>query len=56
MQVWDEVEDLFRECALQTDVTNHIQDSKLRLEACKRANGKRFQQELHDIKRERGLI
>lgn len=50
---WEEATALFRECALQTNVSKHIEDYIMRLEACIRANGRRFQNELRAIKRER---
>lgn len=53
---WDEVKALFRECATSTDVSKHIEDYRLRLQACRRAGGHRFQQELREIKREQGLL
>lgn len=51
---WDEVKDIFRQCATTTDVSRHIEDYRLRLQACKRAGGQRFQRELREIKREQG--
>lgn len=47
---WDRVKGLFMECARNTDASAHIQDYRLRLQACVLAGGQRFQQQLQHLK------